>query len=173
MKKKAHIILGIDPGTRITGYGIIKLDGGVISPIDFGCIKPPPKYDLQQRYLIIFEGVEELIQKYQPDSLAVETQFMQKNAQSAFKIGMARASATLAASKKGITVHEYAPRKAKLAVVGTGSASKEQVQRMMQKLLGLKEIIKPQDAADALALAFCHAHQIQFEQRIKGKNANV
>lgn len=170
---KKEVILGIDPGTRITGYGLIAIEGALLTPLDFGCIQPPAKLDLNKRYLIIFEAIEQLISKYSPTALAVETQFVQKNAQSALKLGMARASAILAASKKGISVFEYAPKKAKLAATGKGTASKEQVQKMMQKVLGLKEIPKPEDAADALAIAFCHANYVQFEKNIKSRYAYV
>lgn len=155
-------ILGIDPGTRVTGYGIICSDGRAHETVDFGCIRPSLKLDLHHRYLSIFEGVDQLLEKYQPVAVAVETQFVLKNVQSAMKLGMARAAVILAAARKGITVFEYAPRKAKQAVVGNGSASKEQVQKMIQILLRLSELPEPEDAADALALAICHAHNLRL-----------
>ena len=156
------IIIGIDPGTRITGYGIIKVEGNAYSVIDFGCIRPPANYKLTDRYLIIFNALEEIIDKHSPDAFVVETQYMQKNVQSAIKLGMARGIAIVAAKKRGVPVFEYAPTKAKLAVVGHGSASKTQVQKMVQLLLRLAELPTPEDAADALALAICHAHSLQF-----------
>lgn len=158
--KKKSIILGIDPGTRITGYGLIQTDHFKHEPIDFGCIRPPAHLEHAHRYLALFNALEELIDKYAPEAVAIETQFVYKNVQSAIKLGMARAVATLAATRRKIPVFEYAPKKAKLAVVGTGSASKEQVQRMVQLLLSLSEVPKPEDAADALALAICHAHTL-------------
>jgi len=163
--KKELVILGIDPGTLITGFGVIKA-GSVIQPLDFGCIRPPSKLPPSQRYLIIFQGIDHLIDKYQPDAIAVETQFVYKNVQSAMKLGMARGMVLLAGAKKNIPLFEYAPKKAKLAVVGNGSASKHQVQKMVQALLRLPEPPEPEDAADALALAICHANQHAFQSSI-------
>lgn len=152
------IILGIDPGTRITGYGLIDENG---QPIDFGCIKPPPKLDLQNRYQILFEGIEALIDRFQPTAIAVESQFVLKNAQSAIKLGMAKGMVYLAAARKSISLYEFAPKQAKLAVVGHGNASKFQVQKMIQALLRLPKPPQPEDAADALALAICCAHHMR------------
>lgn len=152
------IILGIDPGTRITGYGVINED---IHPLDFGCIRPPPKLQLAQRYQIIFESIEALIERYKPNAIAVESQFVLKNAQSAIKLGMAKGMVFLAASRHNIPLYEYAPKKAKLAVSGYGTASKSQVQKMIQALLRLPQLPEPEDAADALALAICCAHQMR------------
>ena len=154
----AIIILGIDPGTRITGYGLIRVQNNTIEPVDFGCIRPPPTLPLQQRYRIIFEAIEQLIEKHKPESIAVESQFVLKNPQSAIKLGMAKGMVLLAGARNNIEVHEYAPKKAKQAVVGNGAASKAQVQRMIASLLRLPTLPEPEDAADALALAICHAH---------------
>lgn len=151
------IIIGIDPGTRITGYGVIKVEGSRYQAIDFGTIRPPANLDLADKYLYIFNGVDELIKKYEPEAVAVETQYIQKNVQSAMKLGMARGAIIVATRRRGVEIHEYSPSKAKLAVVGNGRASKEQVQGMIQRLLGLSEIPEPEDAADALALAICLA----------------
>lgn len=152
------LILGVDPGTRVTGYGLIRINGKDYETVDFGCIRPPLKLIAHERYLAIFEALEHLLEKYNPEAVAVETQFFHKNAQSAMKLGMARCAVILAALKRGIKVYEYAPKKAKLAVVGHGGAGKFQVQKMIQVILKLKEIPEPEDAADALALAICHAH---------------
>lgn len=157
-------IIGIDPGTQVTGYGIIKYNQGVMHPIDFGCVRPPPSLKLTDRYLIIFNGVEELLERYRPHALVVETQFVQKNVQSAIKLGMARGIIIIAAKRKGISVFEYGPTKAKSAVVGNGRASKQQVQGMIKLLLNLDKIPTPEDAADALALAVCHAHSLRFRE---------
>jgi len=165
--KQKNIILGIDPGTRITGYGIIRLIDN-IEVLDFGCIRPPPHLPLAERYFIIFEAIEQLIQKFSPTSVAVESQFMQKNVQSAIKLGMAKGVVFLAAAKSKISVFEYAPKKAKMAVVGNGNASKEQVQKMLQIILHLPEVPSPEDAADALALAICHANA-NFLHNIKSR----
>lgn len=154
---KEEKILGIDPGTRISGYGLIASTGRSYSALDYGCIRPPAKLILSERYLIIFNAIEVLLAKFQPDAVVVETQYVNKNVQSAIKLGMARGVAIIAAKRHGIPVFEYVPTKAKLAVVGTGSASKAQVQGMVQRLLNLAEPPNPEDAADALALAICHA----------------
>lgn len=151
------IIIGIDPGTRITGYGIIEVHGTNYRTVDYGCIRPPPTLKLSDRYLILFDAIEVLLKKHSPHALAVETQYVGKNAQSAIKLGMARGAAIIAAKRQGLSVFEYAPTKAKQAVVGNGRASKEQVQGMMKLLLRLAELPTPEDAADALALALCHA----------------
>lgn len=158
------IIIGIDPGTLVSGYGIILCEQGVMKAIDYGCIRPPPTLKLTDRYLIIFEGVEELIERHRPQALVVETQFVQKNVQSAIKLGMARGIIIIAAKRKGIPVFEYGPTKAKSAVVGNGRASKQQVQGMVKLLLNLDSIPTPEDAADALALAICHAQSLRFRE---------
>lgn len=154
----AKKIIGIDPGTRVTGYGVIRLNQGKSIPLDFGCIRPPPKATLPKRYLIIFNAIEQLLDLHQPDEVAIESQFVYKNVSSAMKLGMARGMVLLAAEKRGIPIFEYTPKKAKLAISGNGAASKEQVQRMIQLLLNLPTPPEPEDAADALALALCHAH---------------
>jgi crossover junction endodeoxyribonuclease RuvC len=159
-KPKSGLILGIDPGTRITGYGVINHSHHPV-PVDFGCIRPPHHLPTHERYLIIFNALDHLMEKYQPDAVAIETQFVYKNVQSAMKLGMARAMGLLAAARRQIPIFEYAPTKAKLAVVGNGGASKMQVQKMIQLLLRLPTLPEPEDAADALALAICHAHTIK------------
>lgn len=151
------IIIGIDPGTRITGYGVIEVQGASYRTLDYGCIRPPPDLKLSDRYLILFNAIDELIMKYRPNALSVETQYFEKNVQSAIKLGMARGTAIIAAKRHGLSIFEYAPTKAKQAVVGNGKASKEQVQGMVKLLLKLQTIPTPADAADALALAICHA----------------
>lgn len=163
---EAQIILGIDPGTRITGYGIIRIGNKPqFEPLDFGCIRPPIHLSAPARYLALFESLETLLENYLPNAVAVETQFVYKNVQSAIKLGMARGVVLLAAAKRNIPIYEYAPKKAKLAVVGSGSASKEQVQKMIQFLLRLPVLPEPEDAADALALAICHANTLNFQHR--------
>lgn len=158
--QKKEVILGIDPGTRITGYGVISSYGPPVA-LDFGCIRPPANLPLTERYKIIFDGIEMLIEKYSPTAIAVESQFVLKNAQSAIKLGMAKGMVLLASARKNIPVYEYAPKKAKLAVLGNGNASKTQVQRMIQSILSLPYLPEPEDAADALALAICCSHQLR------------
>ena len=163
--KEEVIVLGIDPGTLITGYGVVQASGTGYRPLDFGAIKPPKTLPFEKRYLHIFNGIETLINKFQPDALSVETQFVSKNPNSALKLGMARGAAILAAARRDIPVFEYAPTKAKLSVVGTGKASKIQVQKMIQMLLNLDKVPEPEDAADALALAICHIHNKRHLER--------
>lgn len=152
------VILGVDPGTRITGYGVIDEQGRAL---DFGCIRPPAQMELGLRYKVIFESMEALIHRYQPTAIAVESQFVLKNAQSAIKLGMAKGMIYLAAARQNIPVYEFAPKQAKLAVVGKGSASKFQVQKMIQAILRLPHPPEPEDAADALALAICCSHHLK------------
>ncbi len=160
------LVIGIDPGTRRTGYGIVRRRASGFEVIDYGCIRPPAHGPATaETYLALFEGIEYLVSKYPIEALAVETQYVHKNVQSAIKLGMARGVAVLAASRKRIPVFEYTPSKAKLAVVGNGRASKEQVALMTQRLLGLKELPEPEDAADALALAVCHLQSITMRER--------
>ncbi|MDX8430790.1 MAG: crossover junction endodeoxyribonuclease RuvC [Candidatus Algichlamydia australiensis] len=158
---KRRIIFGIDPGTQATGYGIIAVSGRTHEALSFGVIRSSTKVPLNERYLHIFNELERLIDLYQPEAISVETQFVYKNVQSALKLGMARSCAILAGGRKNIPIFEYAPSKAKLAVVGRGNATKPQVQKMIQMLLGLGKVSVPEDAADALALAICHAHHLK------------
>ncbi len=162
------IILGVDPGTSITGYGIIRYTHHSQQAIDFGCIRPPAKHPLSYRYLIIFEGLCRLMDQYKPNAVAIETQFVSKNPQSAIKLGMARGMAVLAAAQRNISIYEYPPKRAKQAVVGQGSASKQQVQKMMQLLLNLQVLPEPEDAADALALAVCHGQSLRTHKILQG-----
>jgi crossover junction endodeoxyribonuclease RuvC len=157
------VILGIDPGTQLTGYGVIRTDGASHQAIDYGCIRPPSNLKITDRYLIIFNSVDALLEKHCPHALVVETQYVQKNIQSAIKLGMARGVVIVAAKRRGIAVFEYAPAKAKRAVVGNGNASKYQVQGMVKILLNLTEMPTPDDAADALSLAICHAQTLRLQ----------
>lgn len=157
------IIIGVDPGTVVTGYGIIEVSGSNYKAIDYGCIRPPPSLKLSDRYLIISNGLEELVERYSPHAMSIETQFVNKNPDSAIKLGMARGVAVVAARKKQVSVYEYAPTKVKLSVVGHGRASKFQVKGMIKMLLRLSKE-PPADAADALALAICHAHALRYRK---------
>ena len=132
MNRDSLIIFGIDPGTCITGYGVITATPSGLQALDFGCVRPPRHLNNAQKYLTLFNALDLLLEKYCPDYVVVESQFMYKNVQSALKLGKAQGMALLAAARKNIPVYEYAPKKAKLAVVGHGSASKQQVQKMIQ-----------------------------------------
>jgi crossover junction endodeoxyribonuclease RuvC len=166
-KSKNKIILGIDPGTHLTGYGIIAIDNKKqFTAVDYGCIRPPANQPLTLRYTIIFRSIESLLEKYAPEAVAVETQYIHRNPQSGLKLGMARGVAVLAAALREIPVFEYAPARAKRAVVGKGNASKGQIQAMVQRLLCLPNLPYPEDAADALALAICHGQSFQIGSRL-------
>jgi len=161
------IILGIDPGSRITGYGLIRLSGQRLSYVGSGCIRMSGD-DLPEKLKQIYDGVSEIITQYQPQLFAIERVFMARNADSALKLGQARGSAIVAAVNHRLPVAEYAAREIKQAVVGKGGADKVQIQHMVTTLLQLPG--KPQaDAADALAVAMCHAHTLQSLVRMGGK----
>ncbi|WP_018862007.1 MULTISPECIES: crossover junction endodeoxyribonuclease RuvC [unclassified Thioalkalivibrio] len=164
-------ILGIDPGSRITGFAVIEYVRGKGRSCGHGVIRPSAK-GFPERLGEIFAGVVEVIDELRPDVLAIETVFVARNAQSAIKLGHARGAAICAATQAGLPVHEYAPRAIKMAVVGVGSADKEQVQHMMQQLLRLTEPASS-DAADALAVALCHAHTAQHQARLAGSASAV
>jgi crossover junction endodeoxyribonuclease RuvC len=150
--------LGVDPGTIVTGYGVIESTGPSWRVRDHGIISPPSSQRLSQRYLLIHEGIQQLIHLYHPDGIAVETQYVAKNPSSAIKLGIARGMVILAAAQHQIPLFEYTPSRVKQAVTGNGRASKEQVQYMMLRLLNLAEAPKHFDVTDALAVALCHAH---------------
>ncbi|CAM3535318.1 crossover junction endodeoxyribonuclease RuvC [Parendozoicomonas haliclonae] len=153
------IILGIDPGSRITGYGVINHNGRTIEYVDSGCIRIQPG-ELPERLKQVYDGIDQVIAAWTPQMVGIEQVFMAKNADSALKLGQARGAAIVAAMNNGLPVSEYSARQIKQAVVGTGSADKEQVQHMVMAMLRLNR--KPQaDAADALAVALCHAHTRQ------------
>jgi len=150
------IILGIDPGSRITGYGLINSVGNKLEYIDCGCVKTSSA-SLPERLKIIFSEICQVIQEYSPQQAAVEDVFMGKNAASALKLGQARGSAMVACLSHDLPVAEYSARKVKQAVVGSGGADKLQVQHMVKALLAISDNIA-EDAADALAVAICHAN---------------
>jgi crossover junction endodeoxyribonuclease RuvC len=152
-------ILGIDPGSRVTAYGIIRIQGQRTIHIDNGTVQTADG-DLAERLKQIFEGVSALLASYQPDQVAVEKVFMHRNADSALKLGQARGVAIVAASRLGLPLFEYSPNQIKQAIVGRGHADKRQVQHMVKVLLCLPEL-PPQDAADALATAICHGNTQQ------------
>ncbi|MCL1144652.1 crossover junction endodeoxyribonuclease RuvC [Shewanella marinintestina] len=164
------IILGVDPGSRITGYGVIKCVGRQQVYVGSGCIRTSSD-ELPLRLKQIFDGLSEIIRQYQPDEFAIERVFMAKNADSALKLGQARGAAIVAATAANLPVAEYSATQIKSAVVGTGRAQKTQVQHMIQQLLKLPSA--PQaDAADALGVAVCHYHTCQSLAALGGR-ANV
>lgn len=160
------IILGVDPGSRITGYGVIRTDGRLVEYLDSGCIRMGER-PLAERLQIIYAGLAELIGTYRPQEFAIEQVFMARNPDSALKLGQARGTAIVCAANAGLPVFEYSARQVKQAVVGRGGAEKSQVQHMVQALLGLSR--KPQaDAADALAIALSHSNLRQAMMRLDG-----
>lgn len=161
------IILGIDPGSRITGYGVIRQQGRHLEYLGSGCIRTDCD-DLPGRLKQIYAGVTEVITQFQPDAFAIEQVFMARNADSALKLGQARGSAIVAAVNAELPVSEYAARLIKQAVAGKGSADKKQVQHMVVHMLNLNAT--PQaDAADALAVAICHSHTNKTLVAMAGK----
>ncbi|RQD77492.1 MAG: crossover junction endodeoxyribonuclease RuvC [Candidatus Syntrophonatronum acetioxidans] len=159
------IILGIDPGLALTGYGIIKEKTGKMEEITYGCIRTRAEDSRAQRLLNIYRDLEEIITKFNPDSVAVEEIFFNKNSRSAFLVGEARGAALLAAAQSNLEAFEYTPLQVKQSVVGYGRATKNQVMEMVKILLNLKKPVKPDDAADALAVAICHLHSHKLKMR--------
>ena len=155
----ARVVIGIDPGTAITGYGVIReLVSGELEWLNHGVITTPSDWDEPRRLLHICQSLRAIIRENQPDCCAVEKLFFQKNVRTAFSVGQGRGAALIAVAEAEIPVGEYSPLEIKLAVVGYGNADKNQVQQMVKILLELKEIPKPDDAADALAVAICYLH---------------
>jgi crossover junction endodeoxyribonuclease RuvC len=158
-------ILGIDPGSRFTGFGIIEVNGDRVISLHQGVIKAGAG-EFPERLGIIFSGIRGLVEEFTPDEAAIESVFVSKNAGSALKLGQARGAAICAAISMGIPVSEYSPRSVKQAIVGRGGADKAQVQHMVRVLLQLKEM-PVEDAADALAVALCHQHTQQTAIRMQ------
>ena len=156
MTPAAVRILGIDPGSRATGYGVIEVVGSRSRWVAYDVIKLPEK-PLEQRLLLVLRRVRELIAEHRPDEVAMEQVFVRRNVASALVLGQARGAALCAVAEAGLPLHEYAPASIKLAIAGSGRAEKTQVQRMVKVLLNLPAI-PDEDAADALACALCHAH---------------
>ena len=163
-------ILGIDPGTAITGYGIIEQRGNSLKAKTYGCIRTDSKLPLEARLAVLYEKLSnEVIGSNSLSCVAVEELFFNKNTRTAMAVGQARGVILLAAAHKGIPVAEYTPLQVKQGLVGFGRATKSQVQEMVRIILGLREIPRPDDVADALGLAICHAHSSSFEKLISEK----
>ena len=156
------IILGIDPGSRYCGYGLIEVQNNRIQAAGCDVIKIKENLSLPQKLTVIYKGISDVIREYRPDMAAVETIFYGKNIKSAFTLGHARGVILLALANSEITINEYSPREVKKSVVGNGNASKEQVQYMIGKILNLENKNISQDAADALAVALCLFNKLKF-----------
>ncbi len=152
------LVLGIDPGSAITGYGIVKQTGNRLEAVDYGCIRTSPDLSAELRLQKIYNGVRQLIDSYRPGHFAVEELFFNKNVRTALTVGQARGVIMLAGADGGLPVYEYTPLQVKQAVVGFGRAEKAQVQYMVKTILNLPDKPKPDDVADALAVAICHTH---------------
>ena len=151
------VILGIDPGVATIGFGIIRAERGKNTLIQYGVITTPPGIPLSERLVQIYDDMQQLIETFKPDEMAVEELFFSKNITTGIAVAHGRGVILLAAEKLGIPVFEYTPMQVKQSVVGYGKAEKKQVMLMTQRLLNMKEIPRPDDAADALALAICHS----------------
>lgn len=158
-------VIGIDPGSRVCGYGVLEAQNGEVTHLASGCIVPKSTLAINQRLKIIYNGILEIIEQHSPDVMSIEDIFFAKNAKSAIKLGQARGVALLAGSISGIDIHEYAATKVKLALTGRGRANKAEVQEMLSRLLGVPEW-KTQDASDAVAIAFCHINISQIEKKL-------
>ena len=168
LEQPSKIILGIDPGTVIMGYGLVKINGESISLLEMDTLQPGKVEDTYRRLQLIYNTVSGLIIKYKPDVFAIEAPFFGKNVQSMLKLGRAQGVAIAAAMRHGLVVTEYSPKKVKQSITGNGAASKEQVLRMLQRLLNFKNDPRSLDASDALAVAVCHYFQ---ENTIHGVEA--
>ncbi len=151
-------VLGIDPGYAIIGYGVISSDGIRFKPLEFGAITTKAKTEFSERLSKIYDGIISLVEKYKPDALSIEKLFFNTNTTTAIDVAQARGVILLAAKKCGVPIFEYTPLQVKQSVTGYGRAEKHQVMEMTRSLLGLKEVPKPDDTADALAIAICHAN---------------
>ena len=160
------IILGIDPGTAMLGYGIVERTGTRLRAIDYGVIKTPSTLSLPERLEAIYLALNDIIELHAPVLVGVERLFFTKNVQTAFAVGQARGVVLLAAALHNLEIREATPNEVKVATAGHGSAAKEQVQRMVQAILGMAEIPEPDDAADALAIAICVANRERSVSRI-------
>jgi crossover junction endodeoxyribonuclease RuvC len=159
------LAIGIDPGTASSGFGLVRQAGdGELEPVAFGVISTQAGRPMPERLAHLHEALADLLRLHRPDSAAVETLFFQRNVSTAISVGQARGVALLALAQAAVPVSEYSPREVKLAIAGYGNAGKRQMQEMVRTLLGLGEIPRPDDAADALAVAICHLHSNQLQR---------
>ncbi len=158
------VILGIDPGTAIVGYGIILKEKSKLALLDYGCVTTGKTLSQADRLGIIKKEIGKIIKKYKPRVMAVEELFFFKNLKTAIKVAEARGVLLVAGKDAGLHISEYTPLQVKIATVGYGRAEKQQVQKMVKAILNLKEVPEPDDAADALAVAICAAHSLDFKK---------
>jgi crossover junction endodeoxyribonuclease RuvC len=167
MSKDENLVLGVDPGTAITGYGLVWGEGDNLRLVNYGTILTSSDKPLPQRLQEIYRQLTALIQERQPAAAAVEKLFFSRNVRTALSVGQARGVALLAMANAEIAVHEYTPLEVKQAVVGYGRATKDQVQEMVKVLLGLDSVPQPDDAADAIAVAICHIHSARMKGLVR------
>src|SRR5712691_1105625 len=166
-------VLGIDPGSETTGWGVVEGDGGRYHVVEYGTLKALPRATFSSRLLKISDGITAVIERLKPDACALEDGFYATNVKVTMKLGQVRGVALLAAERAALEIHEYSPRTVKQTVVGYGNAEKHQVQEMVRVLLSLRTLPKPYDAADALAVAICHFHHAGLAQRLLAADARV
>ncbi len=159
--------LGIDPGTITMGYGVIESKDDNISLVDYGALASPERSPIGERLFYLYGRLLEIMERHQPDAVAVEQPFVAKNARSALAIGRAQAIALLAAASRGIPTYDYTPAQIKQRVANYGASSKEQIQEMVRLQLGLSQVPQPNDAADALAVAICHLSEIRLSNLLE------
>jgi crossover junction endodeoxyribonuclease RuvC len=159
-------ILGIDPGIAIVGFGFIDKQGSKVTPVQYGCIQTEAHTPEEERLMHVYEAMVQLIDKYKPEAVAFEKLFFNRNVTTAMSVSQARGVLVLAAAQKGLPIAEYTPMQVKQAIVGYGKAEKRQVQEMTRMFLKLQAIPKPDDVADALAVAVCHAHSYTLNSKI-------
>ena len=162
------LVLGIDPGTATTGYGLVREDDAGLALVDYGVIITPSGQPLAERLQAIYRGLAEVISKYQPEVGAVEELFFSRNVRTALSVGHARGVTLLALADAGLPVFEYKPLEVKQSVAGYGGADKQQVQEMVRMLLNLEDVPEPDDAADAVAVAVCHVHSARMTALMAG-----
>jgi crossover junction endodeoxyribonuclease RuvC len=159
------LAIGIDPGTAITGYGLVReKESGDLEAVDWGVILTPAKTPIEERLEQIYMGLIEILEKHKPQTAGVEELFFQRNVSTALSVGHARGVVLLALHQAGLPINHYNPKEIKQAITGFGGADKAQMQSMVRTLLELPEIPKPDDAADALAVAICHLHSMNFNR---------
>lgn len=159
-------ILGIDPGVAIVGYGVIEYNKNQFKVIDYGKITTPAHTPLPKRLKLVYDGMTQLVETFKPDVVAMEELFFNTNVTTAIAVGHARGVLVLGAENAGVPVSEYTPLQIKQAVTGYGRADKNQVQQMVKMFLNLTEVPKPDDTADALAVAICHAHSASLSNKL-------
>jgi crossover junction endodeoxyribonuclease RuvC len=161
------LVLGIDPGTAITGYGLVKGEDDSLTLVDYGAITTSSDQPLPERLQRIYRELTALIEDRQPTAVAVEELFFSKNVRTALSVGQARGVALLASANAGLPIHEYTPLQVKQAIAGYGRATKDQVQQMVRMLLALDSVPQPDDAADAIAVAICHIHSAKLTAMLR------